>query len=508
MWDLLAERAETTPDRVALIDVATDETRSFGTLDSRVDERASRLAGAGLDAGENVGVCLEPTSDGLELLCAIQRLGAVAVPLSPRLSVSELASTLERTDCTVLVCDASASEFGAAVEAAATPAEIPVFTLDARASVAHPALGSIDSVAFDPHEWTVREPVALVSTSGTTGEPRQVVLTMGNFLASACASAFRLGVRPDDRWLCCLSVAHVGGLSVLFRSLLYGTTVVLQTPFEATDTRDALERYDCTGISLVPTMLERILTIEGSLANSVRFVLLGGGPASESLLERCWDAEIPVCPTYGLTEATSQVATARPATAREQPGTVGAPLIGTSVRVLGDDGEPVERGEIGEIAVSGPTVTPGYYTGGAASPDRSNTTQFGAHGLETGDIGYRNEAGNLFVLGRRDAQIRTGGELVHPTAVEGVLRTHPAISEAAVVGLDDPEWGERVAALCVPAQNRHRPSLEAVRAHCAGELAGYKRPKTIVYTDTLPRTDSGTVERDSVRTALRERPDS
>jgi O-succinylbenzoic acid--CoA ligase len=320
---------------------------------------------------------------------------------------------------------------------------------------------------------------------------------MGNLLASATASAFRLGIDPADRWLVPLSLHHMGGIAPILRSTLYGTTAIVRESFEPGGTVDDMREYDATCVSLVPTMLRRMLSARGTLPDSLRFVLVGGAPCPEDLIERCRDYSVPICPTYGMTETASQVATARHDEAYDNPGSVGRPLLWTDVTVVDSAGTPVEAGESGELVVRGPTVTPGYYDNPAATGEA-----IGTYGLHTGDVGYRDESGRLYVLNRLDDRILTGGENVDPGEVVDALRTHESVEDASVVGLDDPEWGERVAALLVPAEEG--VDLAALEAHLRDRLAGFKLPRTIGTAEELPRTVSGTVEREAVRERLRD----
>jgi O-succinylbenzoic acid--CoA ligase len=196
-----------------------------------------------------------------------------------------------------------------------------------------------------------------------------------------------------------------------------------------------------------------------------------------------------------MTETASQVVTARPQEAAAHPETVGRPLLFADVTVVGEGGDPVDEGERGELVVAGPMVTPGYYGDEAAT-----AATFGPYGLHTGDAG-RVVDGRVTVLNRLDDRIVTGGENVDPGEVVGVLREHPGVRDTAVVGIDDPEWGQRVAALVVPEPGT---SLDAatLEAHCRDRLAGFKRPRTWAFTEALPRTASGTVERAAVRERL------
>ena len=486
MRDWLSHRAAATPDDLAVIDADTDTRWSYSGLDAAVDETAGRLANLGVDAGDQVGTLLPRTFLGVCLLHAAQRLGLTLVPLNHRLTAEELGAQIDQLDLTLVVCDIDTEP--AAVEAVE---EVPIASVDEPQWTAVRSFKDVEPAAIEPVKWEREEPQLIVFTSGSTGRPKPVVVTMGNLLSSAIASAFRLGVDPADRWLLTLSLYHVGGIAPIFRSTLYGTAVVLRAGFDPGQAADDLDRYDVTVVSLVPTMLKGMLDRRGTLSDSLRVVLLGGAPADDALIQRCENYSVPVHPTYGMTETASQVATARPADAFDRPGTVGRPLLWTEVTVLGDDGEPVAAGETGELVVSGPTVTPGYYG--------DNEDAFCPYGLRTGDVGYQTEDGSLFVVNRIDDRITTGGETIDPGAVVTVLKAHEAVEAAAVVGVPDAQWGERVTALVVGDDGL---TAAAVDSHCRDQLADFKCPKTIVFADEIPRTASGSIDRPAVREAV------
>ncbi|ESS07809.1 MAG: acyl-CoA synthetase (AMP-forming)/AMP-acid ligase II [uncultured archaeon A07HN63] len=489
MRDWLTHRAASTPTQLAVVDADADKRWSYSGLDAAVDETAGRLASLGVEAGDHVGMVLPRQFRALCLLHAAQRLGVRLVPLNDRLTASELADRIDRADCSMVVCNADTEPD--AVEA--TDA-VPVASIDSPQWDNVKSFTTVEPDPVTPVEWSRDDTQLIVFTSGSTGAPKPVTLTMGNLLASATASAFRLGVDPNDRWLLTLSLAHVGGIAPVLRSTLYGTAVVLRRGFEPGRAADDIDRHDVTVVSLVPVMLRRMLESRGTLADSLRVVLLGGAPAPESLIRRCDNYSIPVYPTYGMTETTSQAATARPSAAFDRPDAVGSPLLWTDLTILDDEGDPVERGETGEIVAAGPTVTPGYY--GAV-----DTEGFCAHGLRTGDAGYRTEDGALVVCNRIDDRIHSGGETVDPGEIVDVLRTLNGVDDAAVVGLDDEEWGDRVAALVATDQ----PDLttDAIESACRDQLAGYKIPRTIAFTEQIPRTESGTINREAVKRELR-----
>ena len=487
----LRQRAEATPDRTALRSTDTGTEYSYRDLDETVTETARALTARTDDGSVRIGLALSSSPEFVVGLYAALRLGWEVVPLNTALTPWELGTQIDRVEPSLCLCERGTEQLTVEAAAGAT-----VLSVD---EPTHQGTQSLFAASepFDPVPPSFDDTVLILFTSGTTGEPKAVRLTAGNLAASAVASAFRLGVDPADRWLCCLPMYHMGGLAPAIRSVFYGTELLLQREFDATATANLIASEGVTGVSLVPTQLRRLLD-GGVEPAELRTVLLGGAPASQSLLERASDAGLPVYPTYGLTETASQVTTARPAETEAYPGTVGQPLLGTTVRIVAD-GTPLDPGERGEIVVDGPTVTPGYLDG-----ERSRAA-FSEWGLHTGDVGYTDEDGRLWVLGRRDETIITGGELVAPAAVAEELRSVTGVADAAVAGVDDPEWGERVGAVLVAATDASSPTEVRQRAveHCRERLAGYKRPKTVAVVEELPRTQSGTVDRDALRQLLR-----
>ncbi|RQG89880.1 2-succinylbenzoate--CoA ligase [Natrarchaeobius halalkaliphilus] len=515
--DLLSVRASTTPAATAIVSVdaeadgsagsgdgATTESWTYAAFDRRVDGVAAGLENAVFgpdcdhDAEARLGVLVGTRVAFAAVYFAAMRRGVTVAPLNVRETADELRSKADRLDLDGLVCSSTTAELATEIT------DGPIVSVD---DSGHDAVDSLrpDRVTdLQPVELERDRTHLLMFTSGTTGEPKAVRLTVGNLLASAIGSAFRLGVLPDDRWLCCLPMYHMGGLAPLVRSTLYGTTTVIQRSFDPEETARIIETNGITGVSLVPTMCRRLLEAGWTPPETLRFVLLGGAPASRDLIERCRDRGVPVHPTYGMTETASQIATARPADAVERPGTVGRALVTTDVSIVDEEGNPVGTGEVGEVVVSGPTVSPGYLD------DDRTVSAVDERGLHTGDMASRDESGRLWVHDRRSDRIVTGGENVDPDEVREALRSHSAVAEAAVVGLADEEWGERVSALVVLESSRRstgenareRRAIESILEHCKERLASFKRPKTVGFAGSIPRTPSGTVDRDLVRRRL------
>jgi O-succinylbenzoic acid--CoA ligase len=313
---------------------------------------------------------------------------------------------------------------------------------------------------------------ARVLTSGSTGLPTPIGLTYGNFLWNAVGSGFNIGVDPADRWLCCVPLSHIAGLGIVIRSVIYGTTAVVHDGFDVDRVGAALERDGITVVSLVATMLARLLDAGVDLSGP-RAILVGGGPVPEEQLERALDQGATVVQTYGLTETCSQVTTLAPADARRKLGSAGRPLLTTHLRI-----------QDGEILVQGPTVAPG----------RADADGW----LHTGDLGNIDEEGFLYVEDRIDDLIVSGGENVVPSEVEEVLMRHPEVADAAVIGREDPEWQQAVTAVVV-LENGSEVTPDELRRHCGESLAGFKVPKRVELAAALPRTPSGKLMRRALR---------
>jgi O-succinylbenzoic acid--CoA ligase len=395
-WLDLAARKR--PERIAI--ESPDRALTYAELHALAADRARALASDRVGPGDRVPLAIADPVEFVIELHACLRLGAAAVPIDLRLADREQAARM-------------------------------------RSAAVAPGIA------------------AVMHTSGTTSEPKPVPLSYDNFLASALGSAAILGLDLAERWLCPMPLTHVGGLSIPIRSAIYGTTGVLHGAF---DTGAVLGELMDSGrgitlVSLVPTMLARLLDDGLERPPTLRWALIGGGPIPESLLERAREAGVPVAPTYGMTEACSQIAT------------FGWPLPAVELRLAE-----------GELLVRGPIVAPG-----AASADGW---------LHTGDLGAFDDRGRLEITGRRSDTIVTGGENVSPAEVEEVLLAHPAVADAAVIGRPDPEWGEALVALVV-IRDGAAIGPDELRAHCRAHLAAFKVPKAVELIESLPRSGSG-----------------
>lgn len=491
--DWLQARATASPRAIALM--LEGRVYTFAQLDSIVSRLCGYLAKEGVSPNDHLAI-LMPNS--LAIVCfvfAMARLGTVLVPLNTRLTPVELAHQIKRADCVRLYCSTTTEP----AARSATTDRIPVHAWPDTAEAFENWLNRQKSGSFnDPVHGDLHSLQAIVFTSGTTGFPKGAMITYANHFWNAVGSAFRLGVQSDDRWLASLPIYHVGGLAVLFRSCLYGTTIILQNGFDTRAIMDSLKEEGVTLVSLVPTMLERLIDdgLNCRTAPTLRMILLGGAAATPELLTKASDAGLDVAVTYGLTEASSQVATMLPAGTDSKPGSVGRPLLFTQIKVFGENGREAPPDIPGEIIVSGPTVMAGYY----GEPEATERVLDRGR-LHTGDIGYFDQDGDLWVLDRRSDLIVSGGENVYPAEVERVLRAHPAVSAACVIGVPHRSWGRQVAAMVVLTQPGAITKMELL-AYCRKHLAGYKQPRILVFADRLPLTGSGKIQRSLVAQQL------
>ena len=468
--------AATQPERVALRSARSAWT--YALLDHAVWASADMLLARGLGSGEHVALEFDPT-DAFHLVVtfhALHRVGLLPVLIGPHATAEERQALRERSHVDLSL---TADYFN------------PV---DPKAAGApRPAGPEIDPLV--PLTRRLDAPAAICFTSGTSGTPRAAVLTHGNFLWSALGSARNLGVRENDLWLCCLPLHHVGGLSILTRCAAYGTGVLLHEHFVPEAVNESIDRDGVTLVSLVPTMLRRLMAARRGrpFPPTLRAALIGGGPIEPELLEEAAVLRMRALPTYGLTEATSQVTTL---SLRDWPkglATAGSPLPFTRVQIRDDDDRPAGRGIEGEIVVRGPTVMAGYM----GDPEATAAALAGRW-LRTGDVGVWDEAGRLIVLDRRSDRIVTGGENVSPTEVERALLSHGAIQGACVVSVPSAEWGQEVAA-AVEFKPGRSATLEELRAHVGAHLSGFKLPRYLMVVSALPRTASGKLLRRVVR---------
>lgn len=477
------------PDARALVDptgrAVADSARSLTNADllREVSAAAEQLRELGVGPAAVVALKLTNRVEFVTLLFASWRLGATVTPVNPSLTAGEVARQLNDSKACLLVVDDRTPV------AADITVLIPVLTVD---ELRRTPADVLPAATEDPAALAL-----LIYTSGTTGVPKGVMLDHANLDAMVEMGRQALQVGDDDRCLLILPLFHVNGIVVsVLLPLANGASLVIADRFNPRTFFDLMEAERPTYFSAVPTIYAMLAALPPDVApdtSSLRYAVCGAAPATAELLDR-FEARygFPLIEGYGLSEATCG-STINPVAGPRRAGTVGLPFPGQEVRVLGVDGTEVPPGVDGEVVVRGANVMRGYL--GRAE----ETAKVILDGwLHTGDVGHLDADGYLTLVGRSKDMIIRGGENIYPKEIEDVLTAHPAVLDAAVIGVPDPVWGEVVVAY-VEAAPGQTIDPRQLKRHCAGRLSGYKRPVEVHVLEALPRNAVGKVAKPALR---------
>ena len=475
----IRDRARTTPARVA-IDFCGRET-TYAELDERSDRVAAGLLAAGLVPGDRVATLTGTSPEHVVAFFACAKAGLGLVPLSWRLAAPEVAFQLDDARPAIFLVEAEHAELAeeALAAAAATPRRAAFGELEAEG-------GALDAPVEDD------DTLLVVYTSGTTGRPKGARLTHANCFWTNLSFDLATGVRGEDVVLQVLPQFHCGGWNV--QPLLAwwkGARVVLERSFDATRCLELIEHKRVTTMMGVPAiyqfMAEEPAFAEADLS-SLRTAVVGGAPMPEALLERWQKRGVAIVQGYGLTEAAPNVLCLPPEDAARKAGWAGKPYPFVEVRLSPEN----------ELQVRGPNVFPGYW----GNPE-ATAAAFEDGWLRTGDVADQDDEGNYRILGRLKDMYISGGENVYPAEVEGVLHEHPAVADAAVVGVPDERWGESGVAFVV---TRAEVTSEELRDWCTERLARYKVPREVRFLDELPRSAMSKVLKEELAASLEQEP--
>lgn len=498
LHQMLEASAAAVPGAPLLIE--RDRRLSYGALDRMANQCARLFQRCGVADGDRVVIALENCAEMVAAYFGVMKSGGVAVPLpagprSDRLPVALL-------DCSprvVVVDDATARALGPrggfsgvphvfAVAAAPLPAPFADF------------VAAFDACDYGPLalEGADTDLAAIIYTSGSTGEPRGVMLSHGNFVANAQSIVAYLGLTAVDRVMCVLPFSYVYGLSLLHTHVAVGGSLVIENRSAFPNVvLSGMAEHEVTGFAGVPStfalMLHRSNLSEARLPH-LRYVTQAGGGMSPARIDD-WLARGPRADffvMYGATEAAARLTYLPPAEWADKRGSIGRAIPGVEVRVLNDAGDEVAPGEVGELVARGPNIARGYWNRPEETAER-----FGPEGYHTGDLGYADEDGCLFVVGRRHDMIKVGANRVGAREIEDVLHEHAAVHEAAVVAAPHDLLGE-VPIAAVSLETAIEDAETELRAFCASRLAAYKVPVRVIVLTDLPKLAAAKVDRAAV----------
>jgi oxalate---CoA ligase len=476
------------PSNPALIEPAEGIVVTYEQLHELVELVARQLVTAGVRPRKRVVIRARNGPEVIVAFLAIAKAGAVAIPVNPALKATELARVFDALQPDVAIVDSHDSDAAGSVSAADVGLEqlsigrLPHVRIDGVApSAGTPEGGEPDDVCL------------VLQTSGTTSRPKTVPLRHRNLTASARTIASTYRLTPDDRTHCAMPLFHIHGLvGSALSTLISGGTVVVPRGLRVSDFHEQVDAYSVTWFSAVPTVISRLIdaTQDGRRCATLRFARTSSSPLPATVISAFEERfEVPLIESYGMTEASHQMASNPLPPGERRPGSVGLPT-GTEMAILDEGWSELPPGASGEVAVRGPTVIEAYLD----SPE-ANATSFRGGWFRTGDLGIRSDDGYLSLVGRIKELINRGGEKIAPRDIDEVLLSHPAVREAVTFGVPDAEYGERVEAAVVVISEVTAAELTR---HCAARLARFKVPARIRLVGEIPKGPTGKVERGRV----------
>lgn len=495
-YDWIAHHARRTPAKIAVVDLASERRLSYAVFDDRIARLARFLrADAKVGRGDRVAVLALNTTDTLEVQFACGRLGAAFVPLNTRLTVPELEYIVGDAAPKVLVHDADLEEVATAV---AARSGVPRVLRTGPGASYEAAIEAVDRLD-QPEVVTLDDMSTIMYTSGTTGRPKGAIITHGMTFWNCVNLGGPAYITPSSVLLTVLPLFHTGGLNCYTNPVLHaGGTVLIMRAF---DPALALRLIDdpAQGINVffgVPSIYQFMAQHPEFAATDFSRLIIGGvgGAAMPVALLKIWEGRgVALQQGYGMTETSPAVLALDRDDAARKAGSAGKPVLHTEVRIVRPDGTDAPPGELGELWVKGPNITPGYW-----NKPEANAASFTDGWLHTGDAAKVDDEGFYYIVDRWKDMYISGGENVYPAEVENVLYQLDAVAEAAVIGVPDARWGEAGVAIVAVKSGR---SLDegAVRAHCAANLARFKCPSVVHFVEALPRNATGKVHKPTLR---------
>jgi len=440
---------------------------------------------SGIKKGDQIAILSENNLDYVISIFSLWQLEAVPVPLNTRLTNNEIIELTKFSDCNFLLTDNSFNKL------------VQNFS----GSILHfPKLKEINETGqIEQKEINLDDTAVIIFTSGSTGKPKGVLLSFNNLIQSALTGDQLFNHKMEDRWLASLPFYHVGGFSIIMRALLNGVTLIIPANLNIENIRNAIQKQHPTHASFVSTQLKRLIENGIKPNRELRHILLGGGFLEADLVKDALSKGWHVFKSYGLTETASFVTAL---TAREfvnKKESAGKALYPNEILIVDEKRIKLKPNTLGEVAVKSKSVAKGYINNEDETKNKfKNDVYF------TGDYGFIDDEGYLFIEARRNDLIVSGGENINPFEVETELLKHPLIQEVCVLGLEDKEWGY-VAAAAIKAKDNEKIQVEDLKIFLKDKLAGFKIPKKVFMIDNFPKTEMGKIQKEKLKEVILKR---
>ena len=492
-YDWIAHHADARGNKVAVIDLASSRSFTYSQWHERIDRLAAHLASLRIGKGDRVATLATNSSDMLEVQFACFRIGAIWVPLNIRLTIPELQFILSDASPSMIVHCPAMAEMAIALQ--------PLCKITHRLAIGpeyEAALAASPRLAHYT-EVTLDDVSTIMYTSGTTGGPKGATITHGMTFINAVNLGIPMGISQKAVFLCVLPLFHTGGLNCYTNPVAHagGTTLIMR----AFDPGETLKLINDAALGInfffgVPSIYQFMGQHPAFAQTDFSRIItsgVGGAPMPVPLLQQ-WQARgLNLAQGFGMTETSPAVLALDADDAARKAGSAGKPLLHAQVKIVREDGTTAAPGELGELWVKGPNITPGYWN----RPD-ANKTSFTDGWLHTGDASRVDEEGFYYIVDRTKDMYISGGENVYPAEVENIIYQMPQIAEAAIIGMSDTVWGETGHAIIAVKPGQTLTEVELI-AHCRANLARFKCPQLVTFVEALPRNATGKVHKPTLR---------
>ncbi|EJN61652.1 AMP-binding protein [Halogranum rubrum] len=503
-------RARLSPEKTGLVDATSGQAFTYRELDARANQTARLLRTHDVADGGRVATLSRNRPELVDCFFATGKTGGVLAPLSHRLAPPELATMLSTVDPELLLVESPFVDLARDVlghEDCSVAADVEVLVVaDSSDDASHPDDWSRyddelpdDDSPVDCADVSLSDPHLFLHTGGSTGVPKETVVTHQSIVWNSFNTVTAWGLRPEDTTPMVFPMFHTGGWNVLTVPLFHvGGTVVVAREFDASAVLRSIAEYDASVLVGVPAVLRTMCRHDDwaeTDLSSLRFVKSGGGPCRQAVMEAWWERDVDLSQGYGLTECGPNNFAMPEGNFQEKADSVGVPAMHVDARIVDDDG-PVPQGEVGELELAGNHAADGYWQ----APAESEET-FGDGWVSTGDLARIDDDGYYYIVGRTKNMYVSGGENVYPAEVESVVSTHPKVEEVVVVGVPDEQWGQVGKAVV---EGDESLTLDELRDFLDGKLARFKVPKRLAFVDEMPTSGPSKLDREAVEAAFGE----